>query len=68
MSGETLPDLLDTKQVAALLRLTPRTIINWRNAGVGPAYIDVGRRIYYRPQDVARFLDKKTVQPVREAG
>ena len=41
--------LLDSVQVAELLRLPVRTLDQWRYLGKGPKYIKVGRHVRYTP-------------------
>jgi DNA-binding transcriptional MerR regulator len=42
-------------EVAALLKVTDRTLLNWRRAGFGPQPIRDGNRLLYDPADVAAF-------------
>jgi hypothetical protein len=46
----------DTK---AVLRLpcSIHTLRWWRRIGRGPAFIRIGGRVYYRPEDIDAFLD-----------
>ncbi len=46
---------LDTKEVAKLMRVTTRTIQNYRDQGMLP-FSQIGRVIRYRAQDVQDFL------------
>jgi hypothetical protein len=41
--------------------MQPDTLIAWRNRGVGPKYIKVGRLRRYRQEDVDRWLLAQTV-------
>jgi predicted DNA-binding transcriptional regulator AlpA len=50
-------DLLTSKQVAALLGMTDRSLERWRTAGDGPRFIRLSRRtIRYRRADIDAFL------------
>jgi predicted DNA-binding transcriptional regulator AlpA len=50
-------DLLTTPEAAAALRLTKKTLENWRAAGRGPRYFRCGKRsIRYARRDLAEFL------------
>ncbi len=58
MSNRTA--LATTAEVATYLRRTVKTLTNWRYAGIGPAYVKVGRGIRYRWSEVERWLDSQT--------
>lgn len=52
--------LLTTAEAADQLRISPDTLKYWRRMKQGPTYVRVGsRRIRYRPEDLARFLDEQ---------
>ena len=51
-------ELLDTKQAAAILQVSPRTLERFRVEGGGPAYLKVGRRVLYDSHDIWDFLDR----------
>ena len=48
--------LLSTRDAAAYLALSPRTLEKWRTRGVGPAYSRIGRRVVYRRDDLDKFV------------
>ena len=48
---------LRTKHAAAVLNVSPRTLALWRSNGAGPAYYKVGKRIYYRIDDLEKYRD-----------
>ena len=48
--------LLSTRDAAAYLALSPRTLEKWRTRGVGPAYSRIGRRVVYRRDDLDEFV------------
>jgi len=51
------PELLTAKEFGRRARVSKRTVIRWRNAGVGPTPIRIGpRAIRYRASEVAEFL------------
>jgi hypothetical protein len=37
------------------VRITVKTLANWRSEGVGPEFMKVGRHVRYRGADVARW-------------
>jgi len=48
---------LDNQEVASLLRVTPRTLQNYRDQGILP-FSQIGSKIYYRASDIQAHLDK----------
>lgn len=56
-------DLCDEREVANTLRQTVDTLRRNRWRGIGPAYIKVSRRIFYRPADVEAWLEAHRVEP-----
>lgn len=57
-----MSDLLTTPEAAAYLRLSPRTLENWRVRGQGPRFRKLGDRVLYAQGDLDRW------QEVRERG
>jgi excisionase family DNA binding protein len=57
-SSETrLPELLTVPEVAAYLGVPVSTIHFWRGRKEAPPAIKVGKRLYFRAADVARWLE-----------
>jgi hypothetical protein len=52
MDGNGNDTRLNTKQVAALLKVTPRTVAIWRQQRIGPRYYRRVRKIFYLKGDV----------------
>lgn len=52
--GVESPHLLE-RELARRWRLSTRTLQRWRQAGVGPVFLQIGRRITYRLCDVESF-------------
>ena len=51
------PELLTAKEFGRRARVSKRTVIRWRNTGVGPRPVRIGpRAIRYRASDVDEFL------------
>jgi integrase len=48
-------DYLTPAEAAQLLRLSPRTLANWRSKGEGPRFEKVGGRVVYPRQGVVSF-------------
>lgn len=51
------PPLLTTREAAAYLRATPKTLANWRCTGGGPTYLKRRGRILYRQADLDTWLN-----------
>jgi hypothetical protein len=47
--------LLFPVEVARRWRMHEKTLAQWRWQGKGPDYVKVGRRVFYRREDVERF-------------
>jgi DNA-binding transcriptional MerR regulator len=52
-----LAPLLSSADVAKVLDVSQRTLEFWRSAGIGPAYVKVGKRVRYRPADVEAYVE-----------
>lgn len=61
--------LLDTRQLAALLGVSPRTIEDRRRLGMSlPRNVKIGKLVKYRPKDVELWLDSlQEEQEVKQA-
>ncbi len=53
--------LFSESQTAISLNIKLDTLRRWRAQGRGPAHVRLGRLVKYRAEDVARFIDAKTV-------
>jgi DNA-binding transcriptional MerR regulator len=53
-----------TKEVAAMLKISPRTLENWRNLRRGPAFIKFGTRVLYSSQTLAEYAAINTISTV----
>lgn len=54
--GRDLPRFLDTRQVAEMLGMSPRTLEYCRCAGKGPPYYKLGGGVLYALSDVERWV------------
>ena len=59
------PELLTVDELAAELKVSRKTILNWRSQGVGPAGFRVGRAVRYRRDVVAQWLADQEVLAAR---
>lgn len=51
------PELLTAKEFGRRARVSGRTVIRWRNTGVGPKPVRIGPRVIrYRASEVDEFL------------
>lgn len=47
-----VPEFLIPAEAAGLLRISARTLANWRSQGIGPKYQKIGGRVVYHIEDV----------------
>jgi hypothetical protein len=52
--------LLTDRELAARWALSPKTLANWRCAGLGLRYVKIGARIRYRLGDVLQYEADRT--------
>lgn len=48
-------------QLAAALTITEDTLKSWRKDKVGPAYVKLGRGIFYRQSDIMAWVEQSVV-------
>jgi hypothetical protein len=57
-------DLLTRKEAAALLKVRPKLLTEWKRAGKGPPSITFNRRVTrYLRADLERYIEEHRVQP-----
>lgn len=56
-------DLIDDKEAARRLRQKVQTLAAWRCDGKGPAYIKIGRRVFYSPSALTAYIKQCVVVP-----
>ncbi|MGH7487469.1 MAG: helix-turn-helix transcriptional regulator [bacterium] len=63
-TSATDPDkLLTTDEAAAYLRVSPRTMEDWRRTGSGPLYIPLARNcVRYRFGDLTQWIIRRRVR------
>ena len=54
-----MSDLMNPAETAEVIKSTESTLAYWRHIGKGPRYAKVGRRVVYRRDDVAAWLDEQ---------
>lgn len=57
--------LLNTAEAAGRLRLARITLDRWRTAGKGPAFVKMGRKVFYRPIDLDRWIEGQRQEPTK---
>lgn len=58
-SRDTLPALLTVPELAAYLNVPVSTIYHWRHKQHGPSALRVGKRLCFRAEDVAEWLEQR---------
>ena len=60
-------DLLTQPETAEVTRLSERTLERHRLAGTGPAFVRLGRRVFYRREDLEAWIADCTHRSTCEA-
>jgi hypothetical protein len=63
--SDPLENYTSEHTAAPKLNQTVRTLRSWRRRGIGPAWIKVGRLVYYPNAGIAQWLKSLEQQPVR---
>ena len=50
------PEFLSTRQAAARLSISARTLEKWRVGGAGPRYVKLGRAVRYPAAELDAFV------------
>ena len=61
-------EMLTTAELARALKVSSRTLDNWRSASRGPAYFRVEGAVRYRVRDVEEWLEACFVQTLETPG
>jgi len=54
-----LDEYLSEEQLAEELRVGKATVAGWRKKQIGPAYTEIGRRIYYRRGGALEWMRRR---------
>ena len=58
MNNTIIQEVLNEKEAANYLRISPKTLQKWRSVGGGPEYRLVGgKRVVYKIEDLRSFLE-----------
>lgn len=55
---ESMETMLDQNDVAAVLKVSPKTLEYWRCKGIGPRFVKVGKLARYLDSDIRAFIRK----------
>jgi hypothetical protein len=55
--------LVSESEAAAALHVKKQTLTAWRNRGQGPAFVRVGKLIFYKPSHLREYIDSRIVRP-----
>ena len=58
--------LMDTRQAAEVLKISPKTLERMRVEGRGPAFVKVGRCVRYRESDILVFVERNIFESTSE--
>jgi hypothetical protein len=67
VTADCTSELLVELEAAEVMRLSPRTLQQWRVQGRGPPFIRLGRAIRYRRSAIAEYLAAHTAASTTEA-
>jgi hypothetical protein len=49
-------ELIGSDEAAGMLGLKPNTLTTWRSEKLGPTFLKVGRKVFYRRSDICSWL------------
>lgn len=55
-------ELLNEDEAAVYLRLSKKTLQNWRVSGRGPAFVKIGRCVRYRVDVLVAYISRHEMQ------
>ena len=58
--------LMTTVEAAVFVRLSRRTLEDYRTKGTGPTYRRLGKKIYYRSGDLDAWIDARAFNSTSE--
>jgi predicted DNA-binding transcriptional regulator AlpA len=61
-------DLIPPETLARALGLSQSRLAQWRGQGLGPAYVKLGKRVFYRREFVAAWIEKSICKPAVAGG
>jgi hypothetical protein len=68
MSETQIPELITPAEAAAALHTTEGVLATWRSAKrYSLRYVKVGSKVYYKREDVFKFIEARTMTGVEES-
>jgi hypothetical protein len=52
-------DCLTEEELAQLAEVEPESVTNWRNRGIAPPYVKIGRKILYPISGLKQFIEHR---------
>jgi hypothetical protein len=59
--------MLPEDEAARELKVKPQTLGAWRHRSQGPAFVKIGKLVFYRPSDIRRYVESRVVRPTEAA-
>jgi hypothetical protein len=54
--------MLSSAEIEAEFGIKARLLKRWRRAGIGPAYVNIGRRVFYSAEVFEKFIQAGSIQ------
>ena len=61
-----IPGYTPEAETADELSVTERTLRKWRQLGLGPPWVEIGRHIHYPDDQRAEWIKSRIVRPARK--
>lgn len=58
--------ILTTTEAAPKVGQSPRTLEDWRTKGIGPKFVKLGRKVFYRPEDLDAWIEERAFTSTSE--
>ena len=59
-----LVELWSELEAARAIGVSAQSLSRWRKGSIGPPYLRLGRKVCYRPRDVATWIDSQVQHPI----
>ena len=60
-------ELWSELEAASAIGVSAKSLARWRKGGIGPPYLQLGRKVRYRPGDVAEWIASQVQHPIGAA-
>jgi hypothetical protein len=61
--NQDVEELIGEVELAAQLQQQSGTLAAWRVGGRGPAYVKIGRKVFYKPSDISAWIARQRREP-----